>query len=74
MSRVSETIITVLSQEYEENHPLIMTVSVGIPTTQYLMIGMIGYSLLVQGIKFFKKKTGTTSDKSTTSTNKKNVS
>ncbi len=56
MSRVSETIITVLSQEYEENHPLIMTVSVGIPATQYLMIGMVCYSLVSQGIRYFKKK------------------
>ena len=64
MSRVSETIITVLSQEYEENHPLIMTVSVGIPTPQYLMIGMVGYSIVLQGIRFLKKKTATTSDQS----------
>ncbi len=56
MSRVSEKLITVLSQEYEESHPLIMTVSVGIPATQYLMIGMVCYSLVVQGVKFFKKK------------------
>ncbi|EAZ88595.1 hypothetical protein [Crocosphaera chwakensis] len=56
MSKVSEKVITVLSQEYEESHPLIMTVSVGIPATQYLMIGMICYSLALQGVKFLKKK------------------
>lgn len=56
MSRVSKKIITVLSQEYEDNHPLIMTVSVGIPATQYLMIGMVCYSIVSQGFKYFKKK------------------
>ena len=50
MSRVSETIITVLSEEYEENHPFIMTVSFGIPTAQYLMIAMVCYSIVLQGI------------------------
>ena len=66
MSRVSETIITVLSKEYEETHPLIMTVSVGIPTAQYLMIAMVCYSIVLQGIKFFKKKTAPSSDNSST--------
>ncbi len=66
MSRVSEKLITVLSQEYEESHPLIMTVSVGIPTTQYLMIGMVSYSIVLQSIKFFKKKTAPSSDNSST--------
>lgn len=56
MSRVSEKVITVLSQEYEEDHPIVMTVSFGIPVAQCLMISMLFYSLVFRGIRFFKRK------------------
>jgi len=48
--------MTVMTNNYGENHPLVTTVSVGIPTTQILMLLMVCTYIISELTKFWGKK------------------
>jgi len=52
MFRLSERVMTVMTNNYGENHPLVTTVSVGIPTTQILMLLMVCTYIISELTKF----------------------
>jgi len=56
--------MTVMTNNYGENHPLVTTVSVGIPTTQILMLLMVCTYIISELTKFWGKKSTPSSNKS----------
>lgn len=56
MFRMSEKILTVITKNYEDDHPLVVTVAVGLQTTEILMILLLITSVISELSKFFTKK------------------